>query len=48
VTLVAFAGMRHAWTSWADGEPVQRLGDLLHESFVEVRELLATGTADIG
>ena len=47
VTLVAFAAMRHAWTSWADGEPVQRLGDLLHESFVEVRELLATGTADI-
>lgn len=41
VTLVAFAAMRHAWTHWARGEPVDALAEHLKDSFRELRALLA-------
>lgn len=48
VTLVAFAAMRHAWASWADGDPGSRLEDRLEASFRELKHVLASGVGDIG
>jgi AcrR family transcriptional regulator len=43
VTLVAFAGMRHAWTCWAAEDRAGReLSELLAESFREVKALFAS------
>lgn len=41
VTLVSFGAMRHAWTMWANAESSANLGDMLRDSFVELRVLLA-------
>jgi AcrR family transcriptional regulator len=43
ITLVAFAAMRHAWSSWADGgsSPLE-LGDRVRESFTQLRRLLVS------
>jgi len=41
VALVAFAAMRHAWTSWADGENIIDLGDRVRASFAELETVLA-------
>ena len=45
VTLVAFAAMRHAWTSWASGDSVSRLPERLQESFAELKQLFASEPA---
>ncbi|MEP6481736.1 MAG: helix-turn-helix domain-containing protein [Rhodoglobus sp.] len=39
VTLVAFAAMRHAWTTWGSGEQASHLAERLRESFGELRTL---------
>ena len=41
VTYVAFAGMRHAWSCWADHGGVEPLSDRLRSSF---EQLSALGT----
>jgi AcrR family transcriptional regulator len=42
ITLVAFAALRHAWTSWADpdGDRDQPLGPRLRDSFEQLETLL--------
>ncbi len=39
VTYVAFAGMRHAWSCWADHGGVEPLADRLRSSFAQLQEL---------
>jgi AcrR family transcriptional regulator len=39
VTYVAFAGMRHAWSCWADNGGVGPLSDRLRTSFTELQHL---------
>ncbi|CAM5502171.1 TetR family transcriptional regulator [Leifsonia shinshuensis] len=39
VTYVAFAGMRHAWSCWADHGGVEPLADRLRSSFAELQAL---------
>lgn len=39
VTYVSFAGMRHAWSCWADHGGVEPLADLLRSSFSELQAL---------
>lgn len=39
VTYVAFAGMRHAWSCWADHGGVESLADRLRASFDELQAL---------
>jgi len=39
VTYVAFAGMRHAWSCWADHGGVEPLSDRLRSSFKQLSEL---------
>ena len=39
VTYVSLAGMRHAWSCWADHGGVEPLGDRLRSSFAELRAL---------
>jgi hypothetical protein len=41
ITLVAFAGIRHAWMSWADAESSGPLADRLRDSFDQIDHLLA-------
>jgi AcrR family transcriptional regulator len=40
VTLVAFAGMRHAWTCWADADGGVPLATRLRDSFAELDTVL--------
>jgi AcrR family transcriptional regulator len=42
VTLVAFAGMRHAWTCWADADSSIPLASRLRDSFEQLDSVLAT------
>ncbi|MDQ1583956.1 MAG: hypothetical protein QOF36_2010 [Microbacteriaceae bacterium] len=44
IMLIAFAGMRHAWTTWANRGGVGSLASLLRESFAELREFARTMT----
>ena len=39
VTYVAFAGMRHAWSCWADHGGVEPLSDRLRSSFAQLQAL---------
>jgi hypothetical protein len=39
VTYVALAGMRHAWSCWADHGGVEPLSDRLRSSFAQLAEL---------
>jgi AcrR family transcriptional regulator len=39
VTYVSFAGMRHAWSCWADHGGVEPLADRLRSSFAELQAL---------
>ena len=39
VTYVAFAGMRHAWSCWADHGGVEPLADRLRSSFAQLQAL---------
>jgi AcrR family transcriptional regulator len=39
VTYVAFAGMRHAWSCWADHGGVEPLSERLRSSFAQLSEL---------
>lgn len=39
VTYVSFAGMRHAWSCWADRGGVEPLADRLRSSFAELQAL---------
>ncbi len=39
VTYVAFAGMRHAWSCWADHGGVEPLADRLRSSFEQLQTL---------
>ncbi len=39
VTYVSLAGMRHAWSCWADHGGVEPLGDRLRTSFAELQAL---------
>jgi AcrR family transcriptional regulator len=41
ITLVSFAAMRHAWTSWALGESPSKLTERLTESFGELKTLFS-------
>jgi len=41
VALVAFAAMRHAWTTWADEENIVELGARIRASFAELESVLA-------
>ena len=41
VTYVAFAGMRHAWSCWADHGGVEPLSDRLRASFEQLQALAA-------
>ena len=45
VTLIAFAAMRHAWTSWADSDLTTVLVDRLRATFATLKTILATGRA---
>ena len=45
ITLVAFAAMRHAWTSWVTEESASSLADRLNESFAELKAILASEAA---
>ncbi|CAN5243564.1 TetR family transcriptional regulator [soil metagenome] len=45
VTLVAFAAMRHAWTSWAHSPTPTVLADQLAESFAQLKSLVASEPA---
>ena len=45
VTLIAFAAMRHAWTSWADSDSTTVLADRLRATFANLKTILATGRA---
>jgi AcrR family transcriptional regulator len=45
VTLVAAAGMRHAWTCWADDGGASELSSRLRESFDDLHNLLASKPA---
>jgi hypothetical protein len=40
VTFVAFAGIRHAWSCWAETGGRGALADRLTDSFAELRELV--------
>jgi hypothetical protein len=40
--LVAFAGMRHAWTTWASRGGAGPLAPLLRSSFAELRDVART------
>jgi AcrR family transcriptional regulator len=40
VTFVAFAGIRHAWTTWAESGGQGALADRITQSFVELREVV--------
>ncbi|MCU1549814.1 MAG: TetR family transcriptional regulator [Glaciihabitans sp.] len=42
VTLVAFAGMRHAWGSWADAEGGAPLADRMRDSFKQLETVLVS------
>jgi AcrR family transcriptional regulator len=44
ITFVAFAAIRHAWASWAAGEPTASLGDQLVDAFAQLRSLFASET----
>jgi AcrR family transcriptional regulator len=45
VTLVAFAAMRHAWATWAHGDPASNLPERLRESFAELTTLFASASS---
>jgi AcrR family transcriptional regulator len=45
ITLVAFATMRHAWTSWAHSESSSPLADQLDDSFAQLKSLFASDPA---
>ncbi len=45
ITLVAFAGLRHAWTCWADSESSMPLADRLRDSFGQLDDLLRSSPA---
>jgi AcrR family transcriptional regulator len=42
ITLVAFAGMRHAWSRWADAEGGAPLADRFRDSFDQLETLIVS------